>query len=277
MSMGMRSASRRALTELRERQQSVLGETGTSRALAGLADELYAIADLLVGQPRLRRNLGDPATEAESRVGVVNQLLSGKVSDGALKITKAAVALRWSSPWDLTDALEMAGDEALFAAAEQDNILDTIEDELFRIERILDGSGDLAGLLDEQSAPAERRAALLDGLVDGKVTPVTRQLLRHAVGSQRKRSVTLAIDDLLEQAAARQQRSVARVISAAPLTDQQQTRLAAALSDLYGRKISLRSAIDPAVQGGLVVRVGDEVIDGSVAARLAETRSALAS
>lgn len=276
MSIGMRSASRKALAQLRERQQGVLDDAATSAALADLADELFAVADLLVGQPRLRRNLGDPATEAENRVSVVNQLLSGKVGDGALKITKAAVALRWSSPWDLADALETAGDEALFAAAEKDGVLDTVEDELFRVERILDSTGDLTGLLDEQSAPAARRVGLLDSLVEGKVTSVTQRLLRHAVGSQRKRSITLAIDDLLEQAAARQERSVARVVSAAPLTDQQQDRLVGALSELYGRKISLRSAIDPAVRGGLVVRVGDEVIDGSVAARLAEARTALA-
>jgi F-type H+-transporting ATPase subunit delta len=271
----MRSASRQALSELRQRQQAVLGDA-SSESLIGLAGELVSIADLLVSQPRLRRVIGDPASEPESRVTLVNQLLGGKVSDGALKITKAAVGLRWSTPWNLTDALESAGDDALFAAAEKDGVLDTVEDELFRVERILDGSGDLAGLLDEQSAPAERRAALLDGLVAGKVTRVTQQLLRHAVSSQRKRSIVMAIDGLLQRAAEREERSVARVVSAVPLTDEQEQRLAAALSELYGRAVSLRTAVEPAVQGGLVIRLGDEVIDGSVASRLAEARTALA-
>jgi F-type H+-transporting ATPase subunit delta len=271
----IRSASRRALSELRERQQIVL-EAASSATLTDLAGELYGIADLLVTQPRLRRLLGDPATSAEARVALVNQLLTGKAGDGTVKITKAAVALRWSTPWDLTDALEYAGDDALFAAAEQDGILDTVEDELFRLERILDGAGNLTGLLDEQSAPGERRAELLDRLIRRKVTPVTERLLRHAVASQRKRSIVLAIDDLLQRAAERQQRSVARVISARPLTSRQEQRLAKALSDMYGRKVSLRTAVDPSVQGGLVVRIGDEVIDGSVATRLARARTALA-
>ncbi len=51
------------------------------------------------------------------------------------------MSLRWSSPWDLTDAIEAAGDDALFAAAEKGNSLDRIEDELFRFERILDSRG----------------------------------------------------------------------------------------------------------------------------------------
>jgi F-type H+-transporting ATPase subunit delta len=66
------------------------------------------------------------------------------------------------------------------------------------------------------------------------------------------------------------------VTSAVPLTDAQQQRLAAALSAMYGRAMSVRTALDPGVQGGLVVRVGDEVIDGSIAHKLAAARSALA-
>jgi F-type H+-transporting ATPase subunit delta len=69
---------------------------------------------------------------------------------------------------------------------------------------------------------------------------------------------------------------VARVISAVPLTDEQERRLAAALTEMYDRPISVRSALDPEIRGGLVVRVGDEVIDGSVAHRFATARAALA-
>lgn len=272
----MRSASRQAVAVLRERQQAALGGSASSQQLRDLAEELYSIADLLVVQPRLRRTLGDPATAPASRSSVVQQLLAGKVSAPALEVVKAAVEQRWSSPWDLADALERSGDDALFAAAEADGTLDEVEDELFRVERTLTNNGDLAGLLDEQSAPAQRRAGLLDNLIDGRVSPTSQRLLRHAVTSQRKRSITLAIDDLLEHAAERQERSIARVVSAAPLTEQQETRLAAALGQLYGRRMSLRTATDPSVQGGLVVRVGDEVIDGSVASRLASARTALA-
>jgi F-type H+-transporting ATPase subunit delta len=270
----MRSASRTAQEALRQRQQAAMTDTPSGQR--DLAEDLYDVADLLVTQPRLRRTLGDPTTAPDTRVALADRLLNGKVSSAALTVVAAAVEQRWSSPWDLTDALEGAGDEALFASAETEGSLEEIEDELFRVERIIEANGDLVGLLDEQSAPAARRADLLDRLVAGKVSEVTQKLLRHAVASQRKRSVTLAIDDLLELAAERQERSIARVVTAVPLTDAQESRLAATLSDLYGRRMSLRVAIDPTVVGGLVVRVGDEVIDGSIAAKLAGARSALA-
>jgi F-type H+-transporting ATPase subunit delta len=278
----LRSASRQAQEALREQENAVFDNPGGFRAkteaghLVDIADELYSVANLLAVQPRLRRTLGDPAAPEESRAQLIEQLIGGQVSKQTLQLCRAAVSLRWSTPWDLADAIEGAGDDALFAAAEKAGSVAEIEDELFRFERILQGEGEVAGLLDAYAVDTERRQALLDTLVQAKVSPVTLQLLRHAVASQRKRSITLAIDDLLEKAAERQERSVARVLSAVPLSDAQQLRLAAALTALYRRPISVRTAIDPDVRGGLVVRVGDEVIDGSVATRFAEARAALA-
>jgi F-type H+-transporting ATPase subunit delta len=272
----IRSASRQALDALRKEENAVFDGRVSADALAKIAEDLYAVADLLVAQPSLRRSLADPATDPEGRARLVEGLLSGKIDKRSLSLVQLAVRLRWSSPWDLTDALEDAGDAALFAAADKQNRLDSIEDELFRLERILEPQGDVPALLDEQVVPAERRVALLDRLVEGKVSPVTLALLHHAVASQRKRNIILALDDLLVKAAARQNRSVARVTSAVPLTDAQQDRLAGALTTIYGRAISVRVALDPTIEGGLVVRVGDEVIDGSIASRLAEIRAALA-
>jgi F-type H+-transporting ATPase subunit delta len=272
----MRSASRRAIEALRTKQQDTIGTRTSGPQLTELADELYSIAGVLVAQPRLRRTLGDAATSPEGRADLLERLVSGKVGKQALDIAKAAVSERWSSAWDLTDALESAGDDALFAAAEKGNSLDEVEDELFRLERILEAEGEVTGLLDEYTVDAARRTALLDSLVKDKVSPITLALLHHAIASQRKRSILLAVDDLLEQATARQERSVARVISAVPMSDAQQERLAARLSAIYGRAISVRTALDPAIWGGLVVRVGDEVIDGSVTTRFAEVRAALA-
>lgn len=272
----MRSASRQALAALREREDEVLGSRVSVATLTAVSDELHSVASVLTGQPRLRRLLGDPATAPERRADFVRDLFDGKVSRQALDIVTAAVSQRWSSAWDLADAIEGAGDDALFAAAEKNNVFDRVEDELFRFERIIENEGEIASLLDETTVTIERRVALLDDLVKDKVSPLTLALLHHAVGSQRKRNIVLAIDDLLERAAQHRNRSVARVISAVPLSDEQEERLAAALSDMYGRPISVRSALDPDIRGGLVVRVGDEVIDGSVAGRFAAARTAVA-
>jgi F-type H+-transporting ATPase subunit delta len=272
----MRSASRAAAEALRPHKRAAIESQAGVEDLMGLADELYATADLLVGQPRLRRAVGDPGSAPDGRAALITGLLAGKLSQPALDIVAATVRERWSTPWDLTDALETAGDDALFAAAEREGKLSIVEDELFWVERILNSESELTTLLDEAPIDPSRRTGLLDTVLADRVDPITKALLEHGVRSQRKRSITLAIDDLLEEAAARRAQSTARVVSAVELSTQQLDRLTAALGQVYGRSMTVRAATDPAVRGGLVVRVGNEVIDGSVATRLLTARSALA-
>jgi len=274
--MMVHPASRTAMAQLRDRLGEVLPEVAGASGQQDLAQELYSVAALLNAQPRLRRTLGDPTTDAPGRAELAKQLFGGRVSGSTVNLVSYAAERRWSSPWDLADSLEIMADDALLASAEQQGELDTVEDELFRFERILSTAGGLVSALDEQGVPAARRQGLLRDLLDGKVNPITEALLAHAVGSSRKPSLLLAIDDLLETSAARRERSVARVVSATELSAAQTDRLAGALSTMYGRPISVRSAVDPRVQGGLQVKVGDEVIDGTVTSRLAAARAALA-
>lgn len=273
----MQAASREALGAVRAQADSVLDRFSKTEGLTGLAEELYAVANLLTAQPRLRRRLADPASEPEQRTGLAESLLNAKISASALSIIDSAVAARWSAAWDLVDAIETTGDEVLLAAAERDNSIATVEDELFRLERILDNESELTTLLDEAAVDAGRRADLIEQVLNGKASAIVLALVRHAVSTQRKRSILLALDDLIEAAGARRERSVARVISAIDLTDAQQRALAERLSAVYGRPIDVRYAVNPAIRGGLVVRVGDEVIDGSVASRLNDVRGAFAS
>jgi F-type H+-transporting ATPase subunit delta len=270
------AASRNSVAELREQLASLLDSPATVGAdRQALADELYSVSGLLAVQPRLRRSLGDPSTDASGRADLAAGLLTGKVSPLTIDVVKQAVALRWSSVWDLPDAIDLAANDVLLSAADVAGQLDEIEDELFRFERILQNSGELAATLDDAAASVDRRIALIDSLLGAKVNPISLSLIRHAIASTRQRRVESAIDDLLQASAVRRARSVARVVSATELTAEQTDRLAAVLGRIYGRRISIRSAVDPSVQGGLVVRIGDEVINATVAARMAAARAAL--
>ena len=78
-------------------------------------------------------------------------------------------------------------------------------------------------------------------------------------------SAAVALSDL---------RLVSEVRSAIPLTDDQKQRLVEALNKATGKRVSLKVVIDPSVLGGLVARVGDTVIDGTVRHRLDQLRTA---
>jgi F-type H+-transporting ATPase subunit delta len=269
------AASRDTLAAVRERLDSY-ADGAQAADLRALSDELFSVVELLAREPVLRRHLADASAGQEARTGLVDRLLGGRVGQQTMDILHAVVSGRWSNPNDMVDGIEALARQAALALAQGEGVIEEVEDELFRFGRILDGQPRLRTLLTDPSAPAERRTELLDAVVGGKVRPVTEQLLRQLVVDPRGRSLERAVVELSELAAARRDRAVAHVHTAVALTDEQEGRLSAALSAIYRRQIALQIEVDPAVLGGLLIRVGGEVIDGTVATRLAQVRQRLA-
>jgi F-type H+-transporting ATPase subunit delta len=243
--------------------------------LAGLADEVLAVGDLLRREPRLRRALADPARSREDRVGLLRGVLDGKVGDVALGLLEALVSARWPGPGALRDAAERLGVEALLAGAERADELTEVEDELFRFGQVVDGSPQLAAVLGDPAAPVEQRAALVGDLLDGKAKATTVRLAQLALAGFGGRSFGASLSRLVELAAARHERQIAYVTSAIPLSDADEERLGAALSRRYGRAVSVKVTIDPEILGGLSVQIGSDLYDGTVLRRLVEARAAL--
>jgi F-type H+-transporting ATPase subunit delta len=269
------AASRATLAAVRERLDAFSDEADPDAAQT-LSGELFAVVGLLLREPVLRRHVSDASTPPDGRRRLVEQVLAGKVSQPALDIVAAVVAGRWSRPVDLIDGVEELARKAALAVAHRDGSIEEVEDELFRFGRILQVQPRLRVLLADPGAPADKRVELLDAVIGGKVRPVTEQLLRQLVASPRGRSLENAVVELSELAAAQRDRSVARVQTAIALTDEQESRLEQALSAIYRRQIALRVEVEPGVLGGLLIRVGDEVIDGTVASRLSTVRQRLA-
>jgi F-type H+-transporting ATPase subunit delta len=271
----MHAASRQSLAEARERLDAYV-DRASPDDLATLADELFAVVALLDREPVLRRALSDPAAEPQARSGLLDAVLGQRLGQGTLDQLRPLVQARWSTPGNLADAVEALARQATLGVAERDGTLDEVEDELFRFSRILDSQPRLRALLADAAAPADRRVGLLDELIEGKVNAATRRLLDQAVRAPRGRSLEVAVEQLVRLAAERHERYIAYVQAPAPLTPEQESRLAATLSRIYGRAVSVRVDVDPELLGGLVVTVNEEVIDGSVAHRLDEVRQRLA-
>jgi F-type H+-transporting ATPase subunit delta len=267
----MQPASRAALAAARERLASRIGRASAANR-DRVGEDLGAVAQALSEHLVIRRHLADAAAPEQARRQLLETLFGGKVSRLSLQILVDVVITRWSRPLDLVDGVEELAWQALLAVAEREAVLDDVEDELFRFGRILAAQPRLAMLLSNETAPASRRVELLDTVLAGRTRPITRRLLVQAVRMPRRRSLEEIVEKLVERAAARRERSVAYVTAAGPLTAAQEQRLIEVLKAIYQRPISVKLDLDPAVLGGLVIRVGDEVIDGSVATRLAQAR-----
>ena len=163
---------------------------------------------------------------------------------------------------------------ALFEIAKAEGSLETVEDELFKVARTIEGSEELRTTLGDASIPLERRIGIIQD-VFRTAHPTTLALLSFVVSTGRTRDLTAIIDRLVEKAADERKETVAEVRSAIELDDELRRRLAEALSTSTGKKVSLKVIVDPSVLGGIAVQIGDTVIDGTVRTRITQLREAL--
>jgi F-type H+-transporting ATPase subunit delta len=164
---------------------------------------------------------------------------------------------------------------AMFSVAEAEDALDEVEDELFRFARALENQHELRDALTDPRLPAERKRAVLVELLGERAHPVTLNLLGFVIDQGRARDLGAIVDELAALAAEQRQSAVAEVRTAVPLGAAHRDRLAEALERATGRKVELKVVVDPAVVGGVVAKVGDQVIDGSVRRRLELARERL--
>jgi F-type H+-transporting ATPase subunit delta len=272
--MRMRGVSRASFAELSER---LAAEHITSATVATrLANELFAVVGLLDTEHGLRRALSDPGKPAAEKGAVVAALLHGKITARAEALVAAAAEGHWASSADLPDAIEQIAVEAMVLAAEANDGLDDLEDGLFRFGRVVAANPDLRAALADPSAPEQGKRQLLRTLLEGKVTTVTLDLINQMVAHPRGRSLTAALDLCADIAARHRQQLIAVVRTATELSASQRRRLGDALARSYGHDVHLDVVIDPSVVGGISVQIGDELIDGTAASRLAAVRRKLA-
>ena len=151
---------------------------------------------------------------------------------------------------------------AMFSVAEAEDALNDVEEDLFRFARALEKEHRLRDALTEPALPADRKRAVLAEVLGERAKPVTVNLLGFIVEQGRARDLGAIVDELGALAAEGRQSAVAEVRTAIPLDAAHRDRLATALERATGRKIELKVVVDPSVVGGVVARVGDQVIDG---------------
>lgn len=271
----LRAASRDALATVVSRFDDVAGGLD-AEGLTTLADELSSVARLLVSEGSLAKHLAEPSDDPTAKVRMADGLLSGKVGTPAMEILRTAVSQRWSTESNLVDGVEHAARLSLLKRAEISGEVDEVEDQLFRFGRVLDAEPKLTALLSDYTTPADGRIGVTEKILDGSgVGGTAAALLSQTVGLLRGERADEAVIDLAELAVARRGEVVAFVVAASDLSDAQHTRLGDVLTRIYGHPVSTQLHVDPELLGGLSITVGDEVIDGSIASRLAAAQTQL--
>lgn len=271
----MHAASREALTRTASHLDTLVSEAGDKIAVsAQIGTDLFVAVDRLDEERALRISVAETSTSAEQRKGIMNQVFAGKVSESALSVLNEAAAQTWSTPRELRTGLVSLGRRALLRGAESQGQLKQVEDELFTLSTILEREDELISLLTDRRSSMDARRKLVADIIYGKVTMFTEALVLQVIGRPEDNPVD-DVANLSSEAASLQGREVARVQSATELNEVQQSALAEKLEEIYGRAISIQSEVDPSLLGGVKIRVGSEVIDGSTRGKIARMKSTL--
>ena len=243
-----------------------------AKTASTLSSELFFITDVLGSNISVRRALTDPSRNAQSKSVFVKDLLASKVGAPALGLLTEISALRWSGAKDLVQVIEQLAIEAEASAANISGELDRVEEEIFVVFSTITNSSELRKAFKSDAVQAKSKLAQE---ILKNASSSTSKLLSQMVNSWRERSIEATFADYQWALAARRNRVIALVKVAAPITQDQQTRLVTALTSKVGQPVRINIEIDPHVIGGVSVKFADEIVDGSISNRLAGAARAL--
>jgi len=172
-----------------------------------------------------------------------------------------------------SDPLVESYAEALFQIARSEETLDRVEEELTRLNKSLDSNAELREFLSNPQISSEGKKSSLFQIFGGKVSPITLHWVNMVVDQGRQRRLPAIIEAFFTLARDAREKVTAEVITSVPLSEDQTNRLAQELSKVTRKRVFLKPMVDESILGGVIVKIENKVIDGSVKHRLQEMKN----
>src|SRR3954453_7086677 len=164
--------------------------------------------------------------------------------------------------------------EAAFEVALRDDELDGWRDDL-ALARDMLARPEVVPVVDSPAIPTADRLGVVDKLLGGRIRPGALRLVSLLVERGRARELARVNDQFQRMLNAHRGIVVATVTSAAPLTDEETAEVRKRVESMADSTVELRTAVDPALLGGLTVQIGDRLLDASIRGRLERLRTQL--
>jgi F-type H+-transporting ATPase subunit delta len=158
--------------------------------------------------------------------------------------------------------------KALFELAKDKNIVAQVETDLQAIVQSIEDHADLQKLLSHPNIDSVKKTELLTTLFQGKVADAVLNTVCLLVQRRRESILSELLTDYVKIANEALGQAKAIVSTPIALTSQESQQIAASFSQLTGKKIQVEQVIDPSLLGGIQVRIGDRLYDGSLSGKL---------
>ena len=166
--------------------------------------------------------------------------------------------------------------QALFDLASDTDQVDAVERDLRQLKQMHAESRDLRRLLESPGFSADDRSRALNAVAEAaQFTPTTRKFLGLLAANRRVTALPAVIDAYMRLAADRRGTVAAEVTTAVALTETQASGVRAALRQALGKDPEITTRVDPAILGGMRVKVGSRLFDASLKSRLDQLKFAL--
>ena len=175
----------------------------------------------------------------------------------------------------LTNKLAVKYAQAIYELASEKAMLDNVEKQLRLVAATIAGHADLATLMYHPIIPALAKKETINRVLAGDLDQFVQNFLLLLIDKRREPALPAIISEYISLANKARNIAEAEVFTAKELSAVQLEALAAKLSKVTGKNIVLKTSIDQELLAGVVVKIGDKLIDGSVARQLEALKAAL--
>lgn len=165
---------------------------------------------------------------------------------------------------------------SLFELARDGGSVDTVESELTAFGGLIEDNADFRRLVVSPSFTSEEQLAAISGVVaETRPSQLTGNFLKVIAANRRLFALPAMIRSFKAMAAVHRGEVEAEVTTAQPLDDGQRQELRQTLGSYAGKSVTMRESVDPAILGGLIVKIGSRQIDTSLRTKLNSLKLAL--
>lgn len=165
--------------------------------------------------------------------------------------------------------------QAMFDIASEQHKLEEFGNELKTVRDILQGNPELWKFLNHPLVPPQAKKETLKEIIADTVSPLVLRFLYVMIDRRREAAMICAIDGFIDLARKAQNVAVAKIRVVKPLSAEEEKKLLASLEEMTGQKIDPLYYTDPTIIGGVVVQIGDRLIDGSLLRQLRDMKHTL--